>query len=370
MPGHPAAATPSIHHLLMKTIRPLALLIALTPALLHAQGSLTPPSGPPVASMKTLDQVEARTPLEAGAAGVVINAAGTITISQPGSYYLTGNRTITTTGANGIVISADGVTLDLNGFALICTGVNGGIAVNLGSVNAATVRRGSILGGSTVAGSVFSLAGWDKGINGTGSDLRVSDINARGLRTNGIFISTLNSSVERCSVNICGGSGIQTRNASDTTVRNCGDYALSIGNPSSGGCGNNCLGESVGASGYGIYATGSVLTNCRGIAIGGNGLHGGQVTNCQGASTSGWGIFAANATNCEGSSSTNVGLKATNATNCTGTTNSGTAGIAVTGTASYCQAGGSGTAMTAAIAIGCTSAGGVITAPQKHLGTP
>jgi len=49
-----------------------------------AQGSLTPP-GAPAPTMKTLDQIEARTP--------ITNTTNLVTISQPGSYYLTHNLT-------------------------------------------------------------------------------------------------------------------------------------------------------------------------------------------------------------------------------------------------------------------------------------
>ncbi len=69
-----------------------------------AQGSLTPP-GAPAPIMKTLDQVEPRTPI--GALPCVI--------SQSGSYYLTAN--LTSTG-HGVVVTASGVTLDLMGFTL------------------------------------------------------------------------------------------------------------------------------------------------------------------------------------------------------------------------------------------------------------
>jgi hypothetical protein len=81
----------------------------LFPAALHAQGTFPPPSGPTVPVMKTLTQVEPRTPIPAG---------GSYTISAPGSYYLTGN--IANSGGTNaaITISASEVTLDLNGFTV------------------------------------------------------------------------------------------------------------------------------------------------------------------------------------------------------------------------------------------------------------
>ena len=94
----------------MKTTIHLATKLCLlfgSASLAFAQGSLTPP-GAPAPTMKTLDQVEPRT--------IITNLP--YTISQPGSYYLTTNLT-GTTGVDGITISADDVTVDLNGFALL-----------------------------------------------------------------------------------------------------------------------------------------------------------------------------------------------------------------------------------------------------------
>ena len=82
------------------------LVIGLSANYAAAQGSLTPP-GNPAPTMKTLDQVEARTPI----------SALPFTINDPGSYYLTADLT----GSNaehGISIDSDDVTLDLNGFTL------------------------------------------------------------------------------------------------------------------------------------------------------------------------------------------------------------------------------------------------------------
>ncbi len=72
------------------------------------QGSLTPP-GAPAPTMKSLDQIEPRTPI----------AYEEYVISSPGSYYLTTNLTGASAGSPyGIWIASDNVTVDLNGFTI------------------------------------------------------------------------------------------------------------------------------------------------------------------------------------------------------------------------------------------------------------
>ena len=96
------------------------------------QGSLTPP-GAPAPTMKTLDQIEPRTPI----------AALPFSITNAGSYYLTANLT-GVAGQNGITITASGVTLDLMGFELagVATSLDG-INISAAGTNAA-VRNGTV----------------------------------------------------------------------------------------------------------------------------------------------------------------------------------------------------------------------------------
>src|SRR5881392_43776 len=87
----------------------------LAAAVLHA-GPLNPPAGPVASSYKTLTEVEPRTAISA--ANTPGDSDSLFKITQPGSYYLTGNIQ-GVSGKHGVEIAASGVTLDLNGFDLL-----------------------------------------------------------------------------------------------------------------------------------------------------------------------------------------------------------------------------------------------------------
>lgn len=181
--------------------------------------------------MKTLEQVEARTPLDP--ARVIGDDAAHFVISQTGSYYLTGNIDVSKT--YGIRVAAAGVTIDLNGFTIRRTeGSEGeGIRIESGS-HRTTVKNGSITGfgygirpfniSATRGGSyqhlsvsqcsVFALAGaeaWQ--VEGC----RVFDNAGDGLSVGS------DSTIKDCVASKnAGGNGIEA--ASRNTITRCASY--------------------------------------------------------------------------------------------------------------------------------------------------
>jgi parallel beta-helix repeat protein len=103
----------------------------LTHASALAQGTLTPP-GVPAPTMKTLEQIEPRTPI----------SSLPFTITNPGSYFLTTNLT-GVSGQNGVTVEANNVALDLRGFTL--TGVPGSQSgIFASNYNYLTVENGTV----------------------------------------------------------------------------------------------------------------------------------------------------------------------------------------------------------------------------------
>jgi len=197
----------------------------------YAQGNLTPP-GAPAPTMKSLDQIYT----QIGAVSdqrIAVNAANTpgdqydsFVISQPGSYYLTGNIT-GVSSKNGIEIAANNVTLDLNGFAM--QGVSGATSgIYISTQTNITVRNGAI-------------SGWAGG-DGVESD----------------FASSFNLVFEHLNVSACGGMGIFIGGAA--IVRDCNCKNNGGGFQIHGGILSGCTAYY--NAGDGFYATSSTMSGC------------------------------------------------------------------------------------------------------------
>src|SRR5882724_6913166 len=93
----------------------LAALSLIATASLLSAGPLDPPVGAVTSSYKTLTEVEPRTAINA--TNTPGDADSVFKITQPGSYYLTGNVQ-GVASKHGIEIASSNVSLDLGGFAL------------------------------------------------------------------------------------------------------------------------------------------------------------------------------------------------------------------------------------------------------------
>ena len=329
------------------------------PALAFAQGALTPP-GAPAPTMKSLDQIEARTPI-----GAVGGSTATIAITQPGSYVLLGN--VTVTGGNAITISADNVTLDLNGFTLSSTAkpTSGAGIRTFGTCRGIAIRNGHISGSILVDESNGSMigGGFERGIF-SGDFLinsLVTDLTIDGVSNDGIYLDA-SSAIDRCTVINCGGTGIRGQVVSNCTATACGTTGILATTIS------NSQGFAVKTSG--IEAT--TATNCVGAITGltsGVGLKAGSAANCTGTGTNGTGLLAGTATDCTGTSNSGFGLQADTATGCHGATLGGQRGLYIIGTATNCRGKNSaanGVALSAHIAIGCTAESGSILVNYRY----
>ena len=314
-----------------------------------AQGSLTPP-GAPATTMKTLDQVEARTPIPGGTAPFLISA--------PGSYYLTGNLQVS--GADAITVNASGVTVDLNGFTISSTAspaAGTAVLIPSGRVTVA-VRNGHIFGPGTVnpTTGAFSGGGFANGVryaavgaSDPGDGLSAYDLTITGCGNDGINFLTsgvaASSVAERCAVRHVGHLGITASTLRSCSVFECGFagmvsvvasdcVALVRGSgPGLGIQGTTVTNCTASTSGTGVGLIASNATNCYGYSMGGTGLSATTAVGCQGGTVSGlYGISASEATHCEARVDGNAGtaaLSTSTATGCVGAYNGNNSGLGI-----------------------------------------
>ncbi len=189
------------------------------------------------------------------------------TLDWPCSVKLAGTLTCTETGANGITVNANDITIDLAGHTLIGSGANSGHGIyqssscrNLTVLNGKAVDwRGSGLAGVYAAGSSARIQGVQAATNYlgiyTGSGSTISECVARNNLSYGIFansgatisecsglnnvdkgiVADLGSTVSRCIAQQNGGTGISATYG--CTVSGCSaTYNGSSGISATAGC--------------------------------------------------------------------------------------------------------------------------------------
>jgi parallel beta-helix repeat protein len=264
--------------------------LLLSTQLTLAQGSLTPP-GAPAPTMKTLAQIEPRTPI----------STLPFNIKQPGSYYLTTNLMA---NPGGITIWTNGVTLDLMGFELSGEGGSStGIGL-LANVDNICIRNGSV-------------SGWlYDGINlATATNCLVQDLRLSRNGGHGLVVGDA-CEVIRCAVSmnrgdgIVGGFGCSILNS--TTYTN-GTNGIRI---RASGVVRNCVTLRNGRSGL-IAEWNSTVSDCSAGYNGWRGIHigsGGTVSGCSSYANKSHGITDDTGT---------LGIPGLSVANCSATYNEG-----------------------------------------------
>jgi len=203
----------------------------------HAGGPLDPPGAPGV-TMKSLSEVEPRTPI----------SSLPYTIAQPGSYYLTGNLSVSS-AIDGITVQANDVTIDLNGFDLNGNGV-GANGITQGA--SPPLRNWRVYNGSIV--------GWSYALYGLlVTNGQVDHVSASGIRTTGLWLGA-GARVSDCSVEGSGAPfrGIETGGGSSVescSTRGFGE-GIYVGSQST-------VARCNVAGGTGVRAVGSTVESCR-----------------------------------------------------------------------------------------------------------
>lgn len=195
-----------------------------------AQGPLVPP-GAPAPTMKTLQQIEPRTP--------ITNLPYTIT--QPGSYYLAGN--LTSTG-HGVWVQTNNVTLDLMGFSIEGPGLQSVYGVYILNTNSPVLRNVIVKNGI--------LSRFDYGVFASQVEgVWIEGVHAWSNRNHGILIS----------------NGLQQRSGGNVITRcvagDNGQFGIYISDNGGGNDGNTITHCSV----VGNKSTGIVIANGSGNVV-------------------------------------------------------------------------------------------------------
>jgi parallel beta-helix repeat protein len=262
-------------------------LSSLAAALLGSH-SLAGPLNPPAGPVAPTPGPEPRTAINN--TNTPGDANSVFKITQPGSYYLTGN-VAGVAAKHGIEIAASGVTIDLNGFDLVGApgmGPFDAITTSSGSLTNITIRNGSVRNWGDDGIDLSSLVARAciiEGVRASGN----ADVGIAGGENNTISGCTAYNNV---------GSGI-TSNTGSTIVECASHSNGGVGfSGSTGGMIVSC--NAYDNTGTGIYASqGSKVTGCTSFANEGDGIllgFGCTVAHCSADNNTGRGFDASNGT--------------------------------------------------------------------------
>lgn len=235
-------------------------------------GPLDPPSGPVASTFKTLTEVEPRIAItETNTPG---DADSLFRITQPGSYYLTGNVT-GVEGKHGIEIAAGNVSIDLGGFSLL--GVPG--SGSLRGITTDGLRSHLIIRNGTVTN--WGSDGINLNAGGIGANILIEQIVAAANGGYGMLAGN-NVAVRGCVARVNGEAGIHCN--SNSTIVNCSSW-LNTGDGIRAGNGASVADCTAGDNGgTGIQAgLASAIANCSVLRSGNFGIYassGSSVTGC------------------------------------------------------------------------------------------
>ena len=211
-------------------------------------GDLAPP-GPPASTMKTLDEVEARTPI----------SSIPFLITESGSYYLTQNLELATLETDGITIQVDNVTLDLNGYTLIGPGKAAGtlgFGIRVQAI-AAPISNIAIHNGGVRDWRQCGIL-TDVAPNGQFKDLRCTNNGGNGISTGGGSVLTNITASENVAAGIyAAGGGDGKCVVIGCSSNNNGDAGIYAGFGSSV---TDCVASNNVTQG--IVAVGGTVANC------------------------------------------------------------------------------------------------------------
>ncbi len=268
-------------------------------------GPLNPPAGAVGSTYKTLTEVEPR--IAINSTNTPGDADSVFKITQPGSYYLTGNVT-GVIGKHGIEIGADDVTVDLSGFRV--RGVVGALhgVTTDGNRERVTIRNGTIAvwngkgvsftsaaeGGCVVEGVTVSTCGsW--GIS-CGFNSRIENCLVASCVSGGITAGA-NSSVIGCVQRLASGAfatGITVSQGS--VVERCGASSNAGGGFSlgDGAVARGCTSSNNVGDGYYLFA-GASISGCTARLNGNTGVQaaweGAAIVDCTVVGNANVGIY-------------------------------------------------------------------------------